>query len=113
MNEFQFNTLPQEGGRTSSLSEILSGLVSQYGIGRKDGNQDLEEFWKELAEDFAVYSSIGGIRRGVLEIRVSDAIFMQELLFRKDEFLLRFKERFPDINFEDLRFRLGSIQTEK
>ncbi len=112
MGGYQFEFQPQDG-KTSSLSEILSGLISQYGIGRKSRNAELEEFWSELAGELAVYSSVGGIRNGGVEILVSDAIFMQELLFRKEELLLRLNERFPDSNFEDLRFRVGSIRSGK
>lgn len=113
MSGFQFDFQSQDEGKGASLSEILSGLISQYGIGRKGGSSELEDFWSELAGELAVYSAVGGIRRGVLEILVSDAIFMQELLFRKEELLARLRERFPDSKFEDLRFRVGSIQPEK
>ena len=92
----------------SSLGDILSGLVSQYGIGRKREENELEDAWKEAVGELAEYTSVGSIRRGVLEIRVTDAIFAQELLFRKAELLRALQERFPDEKLTDLRFKTGN-----
>lgn len=108
MNGFQFSDMPKEGSGSSSLSDVLSGLVSQFGIGRKREEDELGAYWKELAGELAQYSSVGGVRRGILEIRVSDAIFVQELLFQKDTFLKSLRERFPESDFKDLRFRVGN-----
>ena len=92
----------------ASFSEILSGLVSQFGIGRKREENELEDAWKEAVGELAEYTSVGAIRRGVLEIRVTDAIFAQELLFRKTELLRTLQERFPDEKLTDLRFKTGN-----
>lgn len=92
----------------SSLGDILSGLVSQFGIGRKREENELEDAWKEAVGELAEYTSVGSIRRGVLEIRVTDAIFAQELLFRKTELLRALQERFPDEKLTDLRFKTGN-----
>lgn len=92
----------------SSLGDILSGLVSQFGIGRKREENELEDAWKEAVGELAEYTSVGSIRRGVLEIRVTDAIFAQELLFRKTELLQALQERFPDEKLTDLRFKTGN-----
>ncbi|MBQ4141904.1 MAG: DUF721 domain-containing protein [Thermoguttaceae bacterium] len=110
MNGLHLDFLPQggDGAGSSSLSEVLSGLVSQFGIGRKRDEDELGAFWKELVGELAQYSSVGGVRRGNLEIMVSDAIFVQELLFQKEELLKRLKERFPGSDFKDLRFRVGN-----
>ncbi len=94
----------------TAFGDILSGLVSQFGIGRKRSEDDLSDVWKELlGEELAPYSCVGGVRRGVLEIVVSDAILIQELLFQKEILLEKMKERFPDANFTDLRFRVGTV----
>ncbi len=92
----------------ASLTDILSGLVSQFGIGRKREENELEDAWKEVVGELAENTSVGSIRRGVLEIRVTDAIFAQELLFRKEELLHSLQERFPDEKLTDLRFKTGN-----
>ncbi len=99
-----------EGNAPASLSDILSGLVSQFGIGRKREEDELETFWRENTGELAEYSSVNTVRRGRLEITVSDAIFVQELMFRKTELLQKLNEHFPDQNFEDIRFRVGNIR---
>lgn len=99
-----------EGNAPASLSDILSGLVSQFGIGRKREEDELETFWCEIAGELAEYSSVNTVRRGRLEVTVSDAIFVQELMFRKAELLQKLNEHFPDQNFEDIRFRVGNIR---
>ncbi|MDO4627873.1 MAG: DUF721 domain-containing protein [Planctomycetia bacterium] len=99
-----------DGSVPASLSDILSGLVSQFGIGRKREEDELETFWREFAGELAEYSSVDTVRRGRLEITVSDAIFMQELMFRKAELIQKLNEHFSDQNFEDIRFRVGNIR---
>ena len=98
---------PSKNAAPSSLSEILSGLISQYGIGRKREENELESLWKDLVGDLAEHSSVASIRSGVVEIVVTDAIFAQELLFQKDELLMKFREQFPETKLTDLRFRTG------
>ena len=44
---------PSKNAAPSSLSEILSGLISQYGIGRKREENELESLWKDVVGDFA------------------------------------------------------------
>lgn len=105
-----WNGTERESAAPANLSEVLSGLVSQFGIGRKREDDELEDVWKELAGELATYSRVSGVRRGALEVLVSDAIFVQELLFRKTELLAELKERLPDSGVEDLRFRIGSVE---
>lgn len=99
---------PPKNSAPTSIGDILSGLVSQFGIGRKREENELEDAWKEAVGELAEYTSVGAIRRGVLEIRVTDAIFAQELLFRKTELLRALQERFPDEKLTDLRFKTGN-----
>ena len=93
---------------TASMRDVLSKIISQYGLGRKRSEDELQDTWEELVgKALADYSRVAGVKRGALEILVSDAIFMQELMFRKDELLKGLKERFPQAKWSDLKFRIG------
>lgn len=103
--------MERRGETLMSFGDILSGLVSRHGIGRKREEDDLTDVWKELlGKELAPYSCVGSVRRGTLEILVSDAILIQELLFQKEELLRKMKERFPEANFLDIRFRVGNVK---
>lgn len=92
----------------ASMKDVLSKIISQYGLGRRRSEDELQDAWVEVVgKDMAAYSRVAGVRRGVLEILVSDAIFMQELMFRKSELLRELGARFPQAKWRDLKFRIG------
>ena len=70
--------MPDKG--PESLGEILSRLFTVRGWGRKQDRLRLEEAWAESAGvETARHTRPGGLRRGVLEIVVDNAVLLQEL----------------------------------
>ena len=57
----------------------------------------------------ASYSRLGNIRRGVVEVTVSNSTVLQELTFQKTELLKKITTALPDQKIRDLRFRVGSV----
>ena len=50
----------------------------------------------------------GGLRRGVLEILVDNAVLLQELAhYQKRRLLEKIRQRLPGMPINDLRFRAG------
>ncbi|MDO4575574.1 MAG: DUF721 domain-containing protein [Planctomycetia bacterium] len=92
--------------RAVAIQDVLSGILTRYGVGRNRSEDDLAEFWQSLAGELAPYTRIGALKRGVLEILVTDSLFVQELTFRKQELLRKFQEAYPDNNIRDLRFKV-------
>lgn len=94
------------------MGDILPGILSRYGIGRSRPEDDLAEHWETLAGNLASQTFVIGLRRGVLEIGVTNALFIQEITFRKQEILKKLRKIYPDGNILDIRFRVEKKPTK-
>ena len=94
------------------VGEILSRLFTARGWGRRQERARLEEAWAEAVGPLtAPKTQVAGLRRGVLEIVVSNAVLLQELAhFHKRRLLEVLRERLPGTTLNDLRFRAGAVQ---
>ncbi|MGL4552726.1 MAG: DUF721 domain-containing protein [Gemmataceae bacterium] len=91
------------------LGDILSGLFTARGWGRRQERLHLEKAWDAAAGPaYAGKTRAGGLRRGVLEVHVESAVLMQELnSFHKRRLLADLKRRLPGTPINDLRFKAG------
>ena len=94
------------------LGEILCRLFTARGWGRRQAQLHLETAWAEAAgPDYAARTRVGGLRRGVLEIVVGNAVLLQELAhFHKRRLLEALRRRLPRTPLTDLRFRAGVVE---
>lgn len=92
-----------------NLSDILGRLFTSRGWGRKNDRLRLEQAWMSAAgEDWAKQTRVGGIRRGVLEVDVRNAVLMQELTqFHKKKLLEKLRISLAGMRLTDLKFRAG------
>jgi len=97
------------------LGEILGRLFAARGWGRQQERLRLEEAWAEtLGKTQAGYTRVAGLRKGVLEIVVANAILLQELAHYQKRLLLeQLRRRLPDFRIHDLRFRAGIVNSEE
>jgi predicted nucleic acid-binding Zn ribbon protein len=58
----------------------------------------------------ARFTRPGQVRRGVLEVTVSNSTIVQELTFQKERILAVLRAKRPDARIRDLRFRIGSVK---
>jgi predicted nucleic acid-binding Zn ribbon protein len=92
------------------LGEILSRLFAARGWGRRQDRLRLEEAWAAAAGEAAPQTRVAGLRRGVLEVVVGNAVLLQELAhFQKRRLLEQLRRRLPGTTLTDLRFRAGVI----
>jgi predicted nucleic acid-binding Zn ribbon protein len=91
------------------LREILSRLFTARGWGRQQGRLRLEQAWAEAAgPEHAPHTRVSGLRRGVLEVEVANAVLLQELAhYHKRRLLEQLRGRLPEVTLTDLRFRAG------
>jgi predicted nucleic acid-binding Zn ribbon protein len=91
------------------VGDILSRLFIARGWGRRQERLQLEEAWDEtVGQPGARHTKVGGIRRGVLEILVDNAVLLQELVhFQRRALLEQLQQRLPGRKILDLRFRSG------
>ncbi len=92
------------------LSEVLSRLFAARGWGRRQERLHLEEAWADaVGPERTANTRVGGLRRGILEVEVNNAILLQELAqFHKRKILERLRQRLPRATLTDIRFRTGT-----
>jgi hypothetical protein len=97
--------------RPKKIADVLAQLITRKGYGRVAGNAALEEAWRTAAgESLARASRPGPIRRGRLEVTVTNSTTIQEFSFAKGRILAQLDKLIPDARIRDLRFRVGPIQ---
>jgi predicted nucleic acid-binding Zn ribbon protein len=97
------------------VGEILSRLFTARGWGRRQERLRLEQAWQEvIGEQGAEQTLVGGLRRGVLDIVVGNAVLLQELAhFRKRQLLEGMRQRLPRQPITELRFRAGVVKKQE
>ena len=89
---------------------MLAQLITARGYGRIQADADFTAAWQAAAGDaLARHSRPGRLRRGQLEITVTNSTVVQELTFQKQRLLAELQAQAPTARIRDLRFRLGAI----
>jgi len=91
------------------LAEILSRLFTARGWGRRQDRLRLDEAWAAAAgPEFARHTRVIGLRRGVFEVEVANAVVRQELAhFHKRRVLDALRTKLAGVTIGDLKFRSG------
>jgi predicted nucleic acid-binding Zn ribbon protein len=97
-----------------ALGEILSRLFTARGWGRKQERLRLEQAWADAAgPELARQTCVAGLRRGVLEVTVGNAVLLQELAhYHKRRLLEQLRGRLPGTPLTDLKFRAGVLKNK-
>jgi predicted nucleic acid-binding Zn ribbon protein len=92
------------------IGQILSELMVRQGYARVQSARAYETAWREAAGELAArYTRVGRLRRGTLEVIVTNSTLVQELTFQKPTLLKLLARLLPDERLEDLRFRVGAL----
>jgi predicted nucleic acid-binding Zn ribbon protein len=92
------------------IGNVIAEIVSRTGIGRQRSAEARQAAWHEaVGQAFVGATRCGDIRRRKLEVIVANSLVMQELMFQKEEILARFRKAVPDVQIDDLRFRVGAV----
>ncbi len=91
------------------LGRALSELIALRGLARVQSGSQLEEAWKAAAgSEFADATRVQNIRRGVLQVAVSNAPLLGELAsYHKQTLLATFQNNNPQLKVRDLKFVLN------
>jgi predicted nucleic acid-binding Zn ribbon protein len=93
------------------MADVVSGLLARRGYGQLKSTAEYTRAWLEATgPTLGPQTRAGNIRRGVLEVVVSNSSVLQELTFRKKQLLKKLTELVPTQKIRDLRFRVGAIQ---
>jgi predicted nucleic acid-binding Zn ribbon protein len=91
------------------LGDIVPQLMARRGYARILADGELTEVWQLVSGPWASHSRPGTIRRGQLEIIVSNSLLVQELTFQKEILLRGLAQHAPNLKIRDLRFTVGAI----
>ena len=96
--------------RPKTARNLVSDVITRRGIAAEQSNHELQGVWDSIVGmDIANQTKIGSIRRGVLNIEVSNSSLLQHLEFSKHEFKDLINQQMRKAEIKDLRFRIGSI----
>jgi predicted nucleic acid-binding Zn ribbon protein len=92
-----------------NIADILGRMFTSRGWGRKNDRMLLEAAWAQAAgEQLIKDTRVMGVKRGVLEVEVRNAVLIQELThFHKRGLLGKLRKSLPAITLTDIKFRAG------
>lgn len=92
------------------LADVLGRLFTSRGWGRKNDRLRLESAWAAAAgEALLKDTAVLGMKRGVLEVAVRNAVLLQELTqFHKRGLLTKLRAAMPGVTLTDLKFRAAA-----
>jgi predicted nucleic acid-binding Zn ribbon protein len=92
------------------IGDVLAQLIARRGYAREQSTAALEAAWREAAGgQFAATTRASVLRRGTLEVLVSNNLLAQELGFQQDDLIARLQKLSPQTKITKLRFRVGSV----
>lgn len=102
--------MPDDNRGPENIADILGRLFTSRGWGRKNDRLRLERAWAEAAGPVLLKDTrVNGLRRGVLEVEVKNAVLIQELTqFHKRGLLGQLRQLLPGVTLTDLKFRAGA-----
>lgn len=95
--------------RPKRIDNVLAQVVQKRGYAQVRAAGERDEAWAVAVGEVAPATRVGAIKRGTLEIQVSNSLMMQELTFRKEELISKLQAALPDAGIKQLRFRVGQI----
>jgi hypothetical protein len=98
---------PANSGGPRPIGSVMSRLMARTGYERVQATDGLAAAWGQAApESLRGASSVGLVRRGVLEVFVTHSALVQEFGFHKREVLARLGELVPAEGITDIRCRV-------
>lgn len=98
-------------GQPQAVGELIPRVLEEVGLGATSTAVALLRVWDSaLGEQLAPHCRPDGIRRGVIQARVRDSGWMQRLQLEKPLILARLRNALGPDAFQDLRFRVGSVE---
>jgi len=91
-----------------SIGEAISDLIRARGLARRNSDRQLTGIWNQLSgERIAAATRVDGLKRGVLQISVSNAAMLNELVsFHRHSLLKALKSQEQTQKIRDIKFRL-------
>lgn len=104
------NTLkkPPQKRDPQKIGEVLTDLLARRGYAQISAHEECQEAWQSVVGSMEKFSRATEVKRGVLQVVVSNSLVMQELTFRKPELIAAMAKALPTHKIKDVRFRVGA-----
>jgi predicted nucleic acid-binding Zn ribbon protein len=97
--------------KAATAGTLLSQFLQQSGLAGKLHTYEAFLVWDEVVgPQIAAHAKPARIRDGVLEVRVDQAVWMQQLQLMKPKILTRLNERLGNQAIKDIFWRRGKIE---
>lgn len=98
--------------KAATAGTLLSQFLQQSGLAGKLHTYEAFLVWDEVVgPQINAHAQPARIRDGVLEVRVDQAVWMQQLQLMKPKILARLNERLGDKAIKDIFWRRGKIES--
>jgi predicted nucleic acid-binding Zn ribbon protein len=102
----------KERGTISGLAAVLTTMAADRKWTKALNRHRLFEFWGEaVGREVAAHARPQVIRGAVLQVEVTDSVWMQQLQFQKGLLLEALNRRLGEEGLADIRFVLKSCET--
>lgn len=92
------------------VGNVVSQLLARSGYAQVQAADARAAAWKGTVDAAtATQTRVGQLRRGVLQIHVSNSALVQELAFQKTQLIAGLQQRLPELKLRDISFRVGSV----
>ena len=96
--------------RPRNAANVVAQVLTRRSVAATKTDEQLIEIWEQsVGEPFASQTRPGMIRRGVLEVFVTNSSVHQQLAFNKKYILQKIKKFELLKNLKDIRFKIGSV----
>ena len=94
------------------IGDLVSRLMSRKGYSQQRSVAEWEDAWAQIVgPQISRQTQPGLLRRGVLDIFVTNSTLLQDLTFRKRELLHELAARLPAGKLRDLKFKVGPVSS--
>jgi len=102
----------RKGAKTPpSMGEVLGEFLRRTGINRKIQEQKILNSWEEaVGEGVAERTQPIRVKNRVLQVKVANSVWMQELQFMKELIMQKLHRQTGNDILQDLRFFIGEIE---
>lgn len=99
-----------------AIGKIIPAVLKQAGLSKKKGKTmaRLEKEWVDImGERWSAKTYPIGLKQNILQIGVKASVLLYELAhFHKTQILKRLKAKYPEKNFRDINFVVGTHKGE-
>ncbi len=93
------------------IGNVLAELMARRGFTWVQSAEAYGAAWREAAGPLAAqYTRVGSLKRGTLEVVVTNSTLVQELGYQKAAILKILMHLLPDAGIKNVRFRVGTIE---